>query len=542
MRKPDLILENVRAVTQDPSLPIARSVAIAGRRIMSVSRDPGAGIPGGPRTRRLDMGGRLLLPGFCDSHFHYYQWSIGQTFIPLDQAESFQHCMAMIRSKANNTHLGKDTPWIQGQGFNESDWPENRTPLRSDLDHICPEQPVLIWRCDLHLAVANSKALELSGLHDDKPDPIKGLVGRDEHGRLNGILREEAINIIKQAVPEPSLEKAASIMDMAQQGLHALGITAIHDVRLAGNQSESALTFRSWQAMRQQKKLKLRCWTSLPGEDRAFVEQMGLRTGLGDEYLRVGHLKYFMDGGMGARTAWMIEPYLDTGKHGLCLIPPEQMLEEVMAADRAGLAVMVHAIGDRANQELVAVFEKAKRIRPSHCLGPSLEHRMEHVQVIRENDLQKLARLNIPVSVQPANMILDINMINQCVGRLGQYAYSFKSLLDAGVPVMFSSDCPVCCPDPLVGIQAAITRTRQDGTPSGGWYPEQLCSLEEAIRAYTSTPAKAYKSWDIHGSITPGKFADMVVFEHDLFQADPFNLKHTKVAMTVFDGKIVYQA
>ncbi|MFO7728379.1 MAG: amidohydrolase [Desulfonatronovibrio sp.] len=542
MRKPDLILENVRAVTQDPNMPSACSVAIAGRRIMSVSRDPRPDIPTGPKTRRMDMGGRLMLPGFCDSHFHYYQWSIGQTFIPLDQAVSFNHCMEMIRLKSNNIYRGKDIPWIQGQGFNESDWPENRTPLRSDLDSVCPDLPVLIWRCDLHLAVANSRALELSGLHDDKPDPVKGLVGRDKHGRLNGILREEAINIVKLAVPEPSLETAASIMDSAQTGLHALGITSIHDVRLAGNQSESALTFRSWQALRQQKKLKLRCWTSLPGEDRVSVEQMGLRTGLGDEYLRVGHLKYFMDGGMGARTAWMIDPYLDTGQNGLCLIPPEQMLEEIKAADKAGLAVMVHAIGDRSSRELVSVFEKADRERSPHSLGPSLKHRIEHVQVIRENDLQKLAGLNIPVSVQPANMILDINMINQCVGQLGQYAYSFKSLLDAGVPVMFSSDCPVCSPDPLVGIQAAITRTRGDGNPRGGWYPEQLCSLEEAIRAYTSTPAKAYKSWDIHGSITPGKFADMVIFENDLFQADPLNLKRSKVAATIFDGKIVYQA
>ena len=543
MRKPDLILENVRAYTMDPAMPRACTVAIAGRRIMAVSHDPKLKIPGGPCTRRMDLGGRLMLPGFWDSHFHYFQWSVGQTYIPLDQAGSFRHCLEMIRLRMNNMPPpGKVIPWIQGQGFNESDWPENRIPLRRDLDIICPDLPVLIWRCDLHLAVANSRALELSGLHDDTRDPVPGLIGRDVSGKLNGILREEAINIIKKAVPEPSPETTAAIMEKAQSGLHALGITAIHDVRLAGNQSESAQTFRSWQAIHQQKKLRLRCWTSLPGEERAALEQLGLRTGLGDEYLRVGHLKYFMDGGMGARTAWMIDSYLDSGTDGLCLIPPDQMLEEVMAADRSGLAVMVHAIGDRANRELISIFEKNRKSRSACSLGPSLEHRIEHVQVIRSNDLRRLAGLKMPVSVQPANMVLDINMINQCAGKVGQYAYAFKSMLDAGVPVMFSSDCPVCSPDPLVGIQAAVTRTRDDGSPRGGWYPGQLVSLEEAIRAYSSTPAKAYNSWDIHGSITPGKFADMVVFEKDLFQANPLNLKRSRVAMTMFDGKIVYEA
>lgn len=542
MRKPDLILENVRAFTMDPAMPLACTVAIAGRRIMAVSHDPGLMIPGGPGTRRLDLGGRLLLPGFWDSHFHYYQWSMGQTYIALDQAGSFRHCLEMIRQKMNSISSGKEIPWIQGQGFNESDWPENRMPLRLDLDKVCPDLPVLIWRCDLHLAVANSKALQLGGLHDDLPDPIQGLIGRDDTGKLNGILREEAINIIKKAVPEPDPEATVSIMGKAQSGLHALGITAIHDVRLAGNQSESALTFRSWQALAQQKKLRLRCWTSLPGEERTSVEQLGLRTGLGDEYLRVAHLKYFMDGGMGARTAWMIDPYLDTGTEGLCLIPPDQMLEEVMAADRSGLAVMIHAIGDRANRALVSIFEKTRKSRSSYSLRPSLEHRIEHVQVIRSPDLQRLARLKMPVSVQPANMVLDINMINQCAGNVGKYAYAFKSMLDAGVPVMFSSDCPVCSPDPLVGIQAAVTRARDDGNPRGGWYPEQLVSLEQAIMAYTSTPAKAYNSWDVHGSISPGKFADMVVFENDLFRANPLNLKRSRVAMTIFDGKIVYEA
>ncbi|WP_045215035.1 amidohydrolase [Desulfonatronovibrio magnus] len=542
MRKPDLILENARIHTMDPEIPLACSVAIAGRRVMHVQRDAKPEIAGGPRTKRIDLEGRLLMPGFWDSHFHYYQWAMGRMDIALDQAKSFTHCMQMIRAKALEIKTSNKLLWVQGQGFNESDWPDNRTPLRQDLDDACPDIPVLIWRCDLHLAVANSMALELSGLADDRPDPIKGLIGRDERGRLDGILREEAINIVKRVAPEPDLTTTTAIMGQAQSGLHALGITGVHDVRLAGNQSESALTFRAWQALRQNTQLKLRCWTSLPGEERESVQRLGLRTGLGDEYLRVGHLKYFMDGGMGARTAWMLEPYLDTGTNGLCLISPEAMLREVIAADQAGLAVMVHAIGDRTCHELITVFENAAMAMPKKNIEPALSHRIEHVQVIRENDLTRLARLGMPVSVQPANMLLDINMIDQCAGKTGRYAYNFGSMTDAGIDVMFSSDCPVCTPNPLVGIQAAVTRARNDKSPDGGWYPEQKVSLDQALAAYTSTPARAYKSWNIHGSITAGKFADMVVFEDNLFKADVHHIHRARVAMTIFDGKIVYQA
>lgn len=541
MHQPDLILENADILTMDPACPSACSVALAGPRILSLSTDPGYRIPAPAGTTRIDLEGRLVLPGFFDSHFHYYQWAMGRTALYLEKAVSFRHCMEMIRDSSLAVLDRDELTWIQGQGFNESDWPENRTPTRHDLDLVCPDLPVLIWRCDLHLAVANTKALEISRLFQHSPDYLPGLLERDEQGALTGVLREEGINAVKKHVPEPDLRTASAIMAKAQPALHALGITAVHDVRLSGNQSESALTFRSWQSLRQQNRLKLRCWTSIPGEDRQLAESMGLRTGFGDAYLRVGHLKYFMDGGMGARTAWMLEPYADTGTTGLCLIPREEMLEEVIKADQAGLAVMVHAIGDRAARELISVFEDSRKYRESGSVPPAMSHRLEHIQVIRPEDLSRLSALNIPASVQPANMILDINMIDQCAGRAGCYAYNFRSMLDAGLPVMFSSDCPVCDPDPLVGIQAAVNRTRNNGSPRGGWYPDQLVSLAQALAAYTSTPARVYGVWPELGSITPGKLADMIVFRDSPFEADPLSIHDCRVEMTIFDGKIVHQ-
>ncbi len=539
MPHPDLILENARIRTMDPKLPWASSVAMTGRTILSVSDQARHPAANGPRTRRIDLEGRLVLPGFWDSHFHYYQWAMGRQGVHLEHAQSLGHCLALLREETC-----RDTPdgWVQGQGFNESEWPENRLPQRQDLDQACSDRPVLIWRCDLHLAVANSRALKLACVGQDTAEALPGLIELDQQGRLTGVLREEAVNCVKSAIPEPSFTRTLEIMHEAQAGLHALGLTGIHDVRLAGNISESALTFRVWQALRQERRLNLRCWTSLPGENRASATEIGLRTGLGDEYLRLGHLKYFMDGGMGARTAWMLEPYLDTGTTGLCVLPPEDMLREALAAEEAGLSIMVHAIGDRTNHELVNLFEQLQMQRPPNAPPPVPEHRIEHVQVIREKDIRRLAGLNMPVTAQPPNMILDINMIDQCAGPVGRHAYAFRSILDAGIRLLFSSDCPVCEPNPLVGIQAAVTRARKNGTPQGGWHPEQKITLEEALAAYTTSPAQAYGLAHQHGSITPGKFADMIVLEHNLFDIDPSTIADTPVTMTVFDGQIAYQA
>ncbi len=542
MTQPDLILENARIRTMDPDMPWAASLAILGSTVLDVSSEVRSPLSGGPHTRRVDLGGRLVLPGFWDSHFHYYQWAMGRWGVQLNTAQSLDHCLSLLRSQNQ-----AETPdgWIQGQGFNESDWPGNRLPLRQDLDLACPDRPVLILRCDLHLAVANSRALELACIGPAGSGVVEGssgLIEVDSQGRLTGVLREEAINFVKSAIPQPSFARALQVMHEAQSGLHALGLTGIHDVRLAGNVSESALTFRAWQALRQERSLRLRCWTSLPGENRASAAEIGLRTGLGDEYLRLGHLKYFMDGGMGARTAWMLEPYLDTQTTGLCVLPPDEMLREALAAEGAGLAVMVHAIGDRTSHELVKVFEQLQQQRSANMPPLALEHRIEHVQVIRNDDIRRLAGLNMPVTVQPPNMILDINMIDQCAGEVGRHAYAFRSILDAGVPLLFSSDCPVCDPSPLGAIQAAVTRARPDGTPWGGWYPEHKISVEEALAAYTISPARAYGLGHLHGSVTPGKFADLIVLERNILDIDPAAIAETQVVMTVFDGRIVHQA
>ncbi|MDK2957739.1 MAG: hypothetical protein PWQ57_3237 [Desulfovibrionales bacterium] len=533
-----MIFENADVRTQDHALPRAEALAVRDGRILAVGSNRDMAALAGRSTQRIDLEGRLCLPGFMDAHFHYYQWAMGRSRMHLESATSFAHAMSIVRGRAQAAARGE---WLQGQGLNETDWPENQLPLRADLDAAAPDNPLIVWRCDLHLAVANSEALRLAGLADGGAAP--GGVERDASGRLTGVLRESAINLVKNAAPAPSLEHLVEAMRDAQSAAHAMGLTGLHDVRMSGVEREAALTLRAWQVLRERGELALRCWTGIPGESRRLAQDLGLRTGLGDEYLRIGHLKYFFDGGMGARTGWMLAPYKDTGSCGQCMHEPEELFQEMCEAHDAGLAVMVHVIGDRASRELVGLFERLLAPdRRKTGFGPAVRHRMEHAQVIRPEDVRRLAKLGVPVSMTPANMLLDINMIEQCAPDIADCAYAFRSMMDAGVLVLFSSDCPVSDPNPLVGIQAAATRRRNDGTPEGGWRPEQRVTVDQAVQAYTAAPAAAYGRIHAAGTLRPGRRADFIALDRNIYEIDPSEISRATVALTVFDGRIVYES
>jgi predicted amidohydrolase YtcJ len=334
-------------------------------------------------------------------------------------------------------------------------------------------------------------------------------------------------------------------MEAGMRDLHALGVTGLHDIRLMGG-AEGANALRAWQKLDERKLLRLRTWATLPGENIDEAIALGLRTGYGNDRLRLGHLKYFADGGMGARTAWLIDSYVDGGQ-GMPLTPIEELEPAVAKADEAGLAVMIHAVGDRTNRELASMFERLAQQKKGPdgneiIWNSQIPHRIEHLQMSRASDLQTLADLKIAGCAQPHNMILDINMIDQCVAEKGRYAYAFQNMLVSGMQIMFSSDCPVADPAPLVGIHAAVTRQRQDGTPTNGWYPDQRITVDQAVRAYTLTPAIASGAQRYLGSISPGKRADIVVLDQDIYRITPQRILDTNVVLTIFDGEIVFSA
>jgi len=534
---PDLILYNGTIQTMHPHQPHATSVAMRNGRILALGSDDSMRDLSGKLARRIDLQGRLVLPGLTDSHFHLYDWSLSRSELQLADTTSLQDLQTRLAKRVAETPAGN---WIKGQGWNETRWEHAILPTAAELDAVSKNHPVILWRSDLHLAVANSRALALARITQSTPDPPEGLIDRDPAGKPTGILRELAINLVRQVIPPPDEEQTAEAIRGALPELHQLGLTGVHDFRIMGG-ADGPPAFHAYQRLNAASELALRVWMDLPGERLEEAIALGLRSGFGDDRLRIGHMKYFSDGSQGARTAWMLEPYDDTGQTGMPLTPMDQIAQAILQADRAGLAVAVHAIGDRANRELIDVFEEVLNARRSEDIQPAVPHRIEHVQNIRPEDVERLAELGVVASVQPIHTTDDIAIVERSVGTRGRFAYPLRDMLDAGVLLAMGSDAPVASPNPLWGIHAAVTRQRRDGTPSGGWYPRQRLSVAEAVLGYTQGPALVSGRSKQLGSLAPGKLADLIVLDRDIYKIDPAEIAQAKVVMTVFDGEIVFE-
>ncbi len=530
----ELFLVNGSFHTQDPAYPQATAVAIRDGRVWAVGSDEEIRALARPDAQMIDLEGCRVLPGLTDAHFHYYDWALGRRRLTLAEATSLADVRERLAQRVSETPPGH---WVLGQGWNETRWPEPRMPARGDLDDVAPDHPVALWRNDLHLAVVNSQALREAGITGDTPDPPQGLIDRDESGQPTGILRELAINLVRAVIPPPTEEETVEAMRDGFTVLHRLGLTGVHDSRIMGG-ADGPPAFRAYQRLQAAGELVLRMWMHIPGERLDEAIGLGLSTGMGGDYLRVGHVKFFSDGGQGARTAWMLEPYEDTGDCGMPLTPMAELADAVRRADRAGLAVAIHAIGDRANRELITVFENLTRHVSRFTFH--VPHRIEHVQMIRPDDVMRLARLDVVASVQPIHAPDDIPMIEKSVGPRGRFAYPFRDMLEAGITLAFGSDCPVANPNPMFGIHAAVTRQQRDGKPQGGWYPRQRLTVAEAVWGYTMGPALVAGREAELGSITPGKLADLIVLDRDIFAVEPMEIAQAQVVMTVFDGQVVH--
>ncbi len=537
--KADLILYNGNLRTQDSACPRAEAVAMAAGRIIAVGGDDAVRSMTSPNTLRIDLQGRLCLPGMIDSHFHFYSWALGRRHLDLTTIDSLAGLLGLLTRTSREK---SETEWIVGWGFNETNWPESRVPNRKDLDQAVPRHPVAIWRCDTHLAVANSRALEICGIDASTPDPREGFICRDATGHPDGVLKETAPNLLRAAIPGwGDREEIREAMCQGITDLHSIGLTGVCDARLMGGKNGAA-ALRAWQDLDLRGVLGLRCQVAIAGERLDEAITLGLTTGFGGDRLCIGPVKYFADGAMGARTAWMKQPYRDGGT-GMPLTPMPALAAAVEKAEQSGLSVMIHAIGDRATEELSHLFVRQEQQRQhSGKLSLTVPHRIEHLQMATPETLKRLGSLqNVAVCVQPVNLMDDIRMIDETVGARGRHAYALRSMLDAGVCLLLGSDCPVCDPNPMLGIYAAVTRRGHDGEPPEGWYPDQCISVAEAIRGYTIAPARAAGLGDEIGSITPGKRADMIVLDRDIYAIDPQEIRKTEVMLTVFDGEIVYE-
>jgi hypothetical protein len=485
-----------------------------------------------------------VLPGLCDAHIHLLGYCLRLRELALDTTKSKAEALERIAGHAAALPPGA---WISGGGWNESRWGDTDFPTAADLDPVTgPDHPALLTRSDGHSAVVNSAALALAGVDADTPNPPGGVIDRHPDGRPTGFLRELAIDLVAQHVPQPSAEEIESALLEGSRSLHKLGITSVHAQRMKDS-NDGTEEWSGLLRLREKDTLRLRVSCNIAAHHLPHLAALGLRTGFGDQFLRMGHVKVFTDGSLGSRTAWLLQPFVklhseEADNLGVNVTPPEQMAAEFRHTCELGFPISVHAIGDRANRVVLDIFEELAHSAPP----PPVPHRIEHVQIVDPSDLPRLAGLGITASVQPIHATDDMDTADLFLGERGAHMYNFRSLFASGALVAFGSDAPVADPNPFLGLHAALTRQRPERMGRDPWYGDERVTLEQAIFAYTLGAAKAV-GWDkVIGSLTPGKLADLVVLDRNLFALEQAGITgreiaDTQVVMTIFGGEVVYE-
>lgn len=522
-----LILTNGRIYTMNPAQPEASAVAIRDGRILAVGRDDEIASLADGHAEQIDLQGRCVTPGLVDAHVHFQHFALSLGNVDLDGAPTRQAALDRIADFAAG-HRG--TGWLNGRGWSQGAWPDHAFPTAADLDAIVPDRPVYLAHKSGHAAWVNTPALRLAHVDETTPDPPGGQIQRDAAGRPTGILLEDAMALVASLIPRPTTDELAEAMRRAQSYCWSVGLTGLHDF-------DGRDCFRALQVLHEGGELGLRVVKNVPVYRLEYALGVGLRSGFGDDWLRIGGVKIFADGALGSRTAAMLAPYEgEPDNRGIVVTDKEEMLEKARQASAGGLGMTIHAIGDRANHDVLDVYELLRREEQLRGT-PRLRHRIEHVQVIHPDDRQRLADLGVIASMQPIHATSDMDMADRNWGERARYSYAWRTMWDSGALVVFGSDAPVERIDPLPGIHAAVTRRRADGHPGpAGWYPEQRLTMAETIFGFTTAAALTAGQEKNQGSIAPAKLADLTIFERDLFSVPPDELLDVGIAGTIVDG------
>lgn len=550
-RGADLVLLHGKIWTSEPyaapgekpkAAAIVEAAAIANGRILVTGASHAMRAYAGPNTRVIDLGGRFAMPGFIDSHVHFIAGGFRLLEVKLKDAPSESEFVRRITEKASALAPGR---WIEGGGWDEEAWPDSKLPTRWMIDPVTPANPVFIRRYDGHAALANSLALKLAGVTKDTPDPVGGVIVRDpKTGEPTGVFKDGAESLIAKAVPRPTEAEFEEALRTGLAEARRVGVTSVDDITASRDSPNGSFTGEIQMLRRAEAEGWLTCrfYTMIPIAERQRLADAGVSHGMGSDYLKLGAVKAFADGSLGSRTAWFFDPYSDDpDNHGLPLAlmqPPSKMEEAVRGADAAGIQVAVHAIGDRANAEMLDIYARVGG-------AGAVRHRfrIEHAQHVRPEDFARFAKLGVIASMQPYHAIDDGRWAEKRIGHeRARSSYAWRSMLDAGAPLAFGTDWPVAPLNPLLGIYAAVTRATVDGKHPEGWFPEQRLTLEEALRAYTQGSAYAQFGEREKGTIAPGKLADVVVLSDDLSSIPPERIKDARVEMTIVGGKVIYEA
>jgi hypothetical protein len=518
LQSTDGLLRARRILTLDPASSGDAIWWQAGRvRAVGAAADLERKVP--TRVPRFDLPEAIVTPGFVDGHTHLAMWARNRRRIHLAGIGSRARALQLVAQ--GNPEAG----WLRGHGWDANGWEE--PPDRASLD-TATNLPVFLESIDIHAAWVNTPALLAAGITRETPDPEGGRIVRDAAGDPNGLLLENATQLVSRVIPADSPADLVELLRVAQREAHQLGITGIHDV-------EGLDAHRAFRALEAADALRLRVLFSPPVAQLPSLLALGAKSGQGSAWLRLGGVKLFLDGSLGSRTAWMVDPYEDGRDSGMALCSESEARVAVNAAAAGGVACAIHAIGDAAVRRALTLLESAHRA--------PLPHRIEHLQCVHPDDLHRAAAAGIVASMQPAHLPGDAVLAEQRWGRRSARAYPFRSLLQSGAVLAFGSDVPVVPMDPRHGVTAAMTRLDVNGEFPGGWHPDERIGFEEAVRAYTVGNAVAGGVRDRRGSLVPGQDADLVAWSVDSAIAsgiaDAF--AEARVELTVVAGEAVYR-
>ncbi len=536
---PDLVIHGGPIYTLDRDRPCVEALLVRGERIVVAGSAAEVRASAGSGYEDIPLGGRAVVPGLTDAHIHLLWTGLGRLSVDLDGVASLDEALERVRAHAERLPPGA---WVRGHGWNHALW-GHRWPTATDLDTVTADHPALLSRKDGHSVWLNSRALELAGINRKTEDPAGGTIGRDEQGEPSGILLENANRLAYRVVPDYSWEERRAALRAVIDECNRRGLTGVHI-------PEGPDTLALLRELRERDELTIRALWHLPYAQLDRAIDLGIRSGLGDEWVRIGGVKIFADGSLGSCSCHMLAPFNGTaGNYGMPTIPEEELREAVRRADRAGIAVAIHAIGDRANRTVLDAIAACARHTDNSASGarsedalrpPALPHRIEHAQHLDRSDIARFAQLGVVASMQPVHATSDWEIAEQLLGaERSAWSYAWRPLLEAHAVLAFGSDAPVETLDPWAGLHAAVTRRRADGMPPGGWNIELALTLEEALAGYVAGPAHASGETRLKDSLRAGKLADLVVIEADPFAVEPQSLWQMGVEATVVGGKVI---
>jgi predicted amidohydrolase YtcJ len=533
------ILLNGRVYTLNPHQPWAEAVAISGDKILAVGSIKDISSYRDSSTRVIDLGGRLLLPGFTDCHIHFMDGSLGLTQVILNGAATMAEIQKRVKEYAT---AHPNETWITGMGWSYPTFAPTGLPDKKFLDEVVPDRPIYLVAFDGHSSWANSKALAMAGIKRETPDPPNGKIVRDNDGEATGALKESAGDLVAKFLPKPSREERLAALRLGMHEANKFGLVRVHS---AGQDFE---WLDLYDELRRNNELTLRFYVAYfldpPDLTSDAINKIETaRRTYHDEWISGGVVKTMLDGVIEAHTAAMLTPYSDDPTQtGKLFWEPEKYKQTIKELDRRGLQIFTHAIGDRAVRLALDAYEEAKESNHTQDARP----RIEHIETISAQDIPRFGKLGVVASFQPLHAYPDDDTLKIWARNVGperaQRAWVWRSIESTGGLLAFGSDWPVVTLNPWPGVQNALTRQTTEGEPPNGFVPNERISLEDAIKAYTLGAALAGRREKTEGSIEPGKLADMIVLSQDLFKIPPTEIVKTEVLLTLVGGKVVYQS